>query len=86
LKLNLKIKQLNPDSSNYKWVGIVYEPEDLYVQVDVPDEYVITTNHVDGVIIQQVLTEEGLKWVVGTLAHLTDGVVDAHIKQIKHGG
>jgi hypothetical protein len=80
LKLNLRVKQLNPDSSNYKWVGIVYEPDDLYVQVDVPDEYVLAS--ADAVV----LTEDGLKWVVGTLATITDGVVDAHIKQIKHGG
>ena len=79
MKLNLKIKQLNPDSSNYKWVGIIYEPEDLYVQVDVPESMVVPTD-------ARILTEEGLKWVVGTLANLSDGVVDAHIQKIKKGG
>ena len=80
MKLNLKIKQLNPDSSNYKWVGIIYEPEMLSVQVDVPDEFVISD------VDMTVLSEDGLKWVVGTLANLSDGVVDAHIQKIKKGG
>jgi hypothetical protein len=83
LKLNLKIKQLNPDSSNYKWVGIVYEPDDLYVQVDVPDGYAV---EFESDAKSVCLTEEGLKWVVGTLATITDGVVDAHIADVKKKG
>ena len=79
MKLNLKIKQLNPDRSNYKRNGIVYEPDDLVLQVDVPESMVVPTD-------ARILTENGLKWVVGTLANLSDGVVDAHIQKIKKGG
>ena len=81
MKLNLKIKQLNPDSSNYKWVGIIYEPEDLYVQVDVPDEFVVQDTGMEDII-----TEDGLKYLVGRLADLVDDIEDAHIQKIKKGG
>lgn len=82
MKLNLKIKQLNPDRSNYKRNGIVYEPDNLYVQVDVPDEYLSTEKCL---VESDMLTEEGLKYLVGRLADLVDDIEDAHIEKIKKG-
>lgn len=75
MKIEVKIDKLAPDRTDYKQYGTVYAPEELYVEVEIPDE------EIDRDSTRTVLTERGMKVLVSKLAQIAD---DAN-KDYLHG-
>lgn len=77
MKVQVKIGQLMPDRTDFKKYSVVYQPQDLLVEVDVPA----------GLAEQEgenvVLREEGLVWLVGHLADLIDKIDELHAKDVQ---
>lgn len=77
MKVQVKVGQLMPDRTDFKKYSVVYQPQDLLVEVDVPA----------GLAEQEgenvVLREEGLVWLVGHLADLIDKVDELHAKDVQ---
>jgi len=72
----------------------MYEPQGLLVSVEVPDEFILgntggiaSGDFEDSIIAtgDWVVSEDGLKYLVGRLADLVDEIEDAHIDKIKKG-
>jgi len=72
----IKIKSLNPDYSQYKVYDILYEPENLEVQLEIPDKEVSVESN------NYFVTEDGLKAIVSKLADLTVELNKQHLKQL----
>lgn len=77
MKVQVKIGQLMPDRTDYKKYSVVYQPQDLLVEVEVP------AGLAEQVDENVVLKEEGLVWLVGHLADLIDKVDELHAKDIQ---
>ena len=77
--IEVKIDKLAPDRTDYKQYGTVYAPEELYVEVEIPDEE--GTQEVVEYGMKTVLTERGMKILVSKLAQIAD---DAN-KDYLHG-
>lgn len=73
MKIEVKIQTLAPDRTNYKQYGTVYAPEDLYVEVEIPDEEVIEKDST-----RTLLTERGMQLLMGKLADLADKVDESY--------
>lgn len=65
-KIDLKVESLMPDPTNYKVMSVKYAPEDLIVEVEIPDEEVI--ENIDKVV----LTEKGITLLMTKLAQLAN--------------
>ena len=79
MKISLKIQQLSPDKSNYKSYGILIEPIDVYVEVDVPDKYIA----IDLEGQPYILTEDGMKWLMCRMARLTSEAEDEYARSVQ---
>lgn len=66
MKIEMKVQTLAPDRTNYKQYGTTYAPEDLYVEVEIPDEEVEKDS------TRTLLTERGVQLLMGKLADLAD--------------
>ncbi len=66
MKIEVKIQTLAPDRTNYKQYGTVYAPEDLYVEVEIPDEEVEKDS------TRTILTERGTQLLMSKLADIAD--------------
>jgi len=81
MKIAVKIESLMPDRTNYKQYFTKYAPDELYVEVEVPDEEVtvlpVEQNKVGW--IPRVLTERGLQILIGKLADIADDVEIEHL-------
>ena len=75
MKIEVKIEKLAPDRTDYKQYGTVYTPENLYVEVEIPDE------EIDRDSVRTLLTERGMKVLISKLAQIAD---DAN-KDYLHG-
>jgi hypothetical protein len=75
MELDVKVKSMMPDRTQYKRYGIMYEPENVWVKIDIDDKEVLNSD-VDGTT----LTTAGLKLLVGKLANLCDEIDAEHIK------
>jgi len=78
MKVCIKVSQLMPDRTAYKKYSIMYQPEDLYLEVDVPVGMGSLSS--DG---QTVLNDDGLKWLAGHLADLVDDVDKEYGKKLQ---
>jgi len=83
MKIPLKIQQLNPDRTNYKVWGLLIQPVDTYVLVDVPDEYVTESPTDDFSNVDYILTEDGLKWLMTWQADFVNKVESEYLKLIQ---
>lgn len=73
----VKVKSFKPDRTQWKHYDISYEPENMWVSVNLPDEEVIENK--DNVV----LTTAGLQTLVGLLANVADAIDAEHIKKYK---
>ena len=78
MKIPIKIKALNPDRTNYKKYGLMYEPERLAVELEISDKEVVSNDD-----ICTTLTVAGLQELVGKLADLVDDIDAKHIQKYK---
>ena len=77
MKVLMKVSQLMPDRTAYKKYSVMYQPAELYVNVEIPAGL---SESQDGKIV---LFEEGLVWLVGHLADLVDKVDDLYAKSLQ---
>jgi len=73
MNIAVKIESLMPDRTNYKQYSTKYAPDNLYVDVEIPDEEVREVEN------QTILTERGLQILIGTLADVADDVEIEHL-------
>ena len=67
MKIEVKIQTLMPDRTTYKQYGTTYQPENLYVEVEIPDEEVVEKDST-----RTTLTERGTQLLMSKLADIAD--------------
>lgn len=77
MEISIKIKRLMPDRSNYKKYGVEYEPESLYLSLNISEKEVVQEGN------SYFVTEAGLKQIVSRLADIVDEIETEHLKQIQ---
>ena len=77
MKVPIRIKSLNPDRTNYKKYGLMCEPENLVVELEIEDKEVVLDNGV------YYVSEAGLKAIVGRLADIVDEIDEAYLKRLR---
>jgi len=77
-RIDVKIKSITPDRTTYKKYLVCYEPENMWVQVEIPDKEVA-----DKQLGNVRLTTAGLKHLVSQLADVIDEIDAEHIKKYK---
>jgi hypothetical protein len=80
--INFKVDSLTPDRTTYKQYSIRFADEGIYVQLNVPSDYVVkfTKGALVGGADEIVLTPNGIAWVADQLATAIDKI---HEKQMK---
>jgi hypothetical protein len=73
-KIDFLIESLMPDRTTYKQYSIKFAGTGIFVQVEVPNDYIVTHN-----LDITVLTPAGLAWVADQLATAIDNI---HAKQL----
>jgi hypothetical protein len=72
----IKVKSLKPDRSKYKAYDILFEPENLEVQLEISDKEVEFDDNV------YYVTKAGLKQIIAELADLVDEVDLDHLHSL----
>lgn len=75
-KIDLKVESLMPDPTNYKVMSVKYAPDDLIVEVEIPDEEV----REDGMLT--ILTEKGITLLMTKLAQLANDANDNYLHSL----
>lgn len=78
----IKIKTIGCDRSNYKVYSPIYEPQELFVEIEITDEEVVKHSDLkdDHSVDYFVLTTQGYIELLGKLTDITDKVDKNHLK------
>jgi len=77
MKINVRVDYIRPDDTEWKVVGAQYRPNELFVEVEVPDKEVIRKDN-----DCTVLTKAGLADVISQLLVISAGAKDKYLKEM----
>lgn len=72
----IKIDSITPDRSKYKSYFPVCRPENVVIEIEIPEEEVVFDNDV------YYVTKAGLKQIISELADLVDEIDKEYLKKI----
>lgn len=74
MKVYMKVKSIMPDRTNYKKYGTMYEPEDLTLELEIPESEVRKDGN------ENIISVKGMACLLQELASIPDTAEDNYLK------
>lgn len=77
MKVRIKVEQVFPDPTDYKRFSVIYEPQELYMEVDIPGNNIQQTETIT------TITEQGMIVLLGKLAGVASTAENNYLHSLK---